>query len=703
MISNHHLLPHHKKELCEGSGLSEKQLHLNQVHSATKHEEVAAIMGYGSAKAVKGLGSVIVYPYVNREGHVDYHRIKPDRPRVNKSTKRPIRYLGPRGRGNEPYIPHDTRAVIDDTSCKLIITEGEKKALKCDQEGFPCVGISGVWCWKNGDSEQMLPALQRIPWNGRRVFIAFDSDVTEKDDVLQAECRLAVQLKLRGAIVRVVRLPAGENGEKVGIDDFFVARGKSGAGDFRKLIEEADEPDPVDPSLTRQPAKDLDPCDEAEKFINLYVIDGRPRLVFWKGTFWYWSKGRYAEWSDEKVRGKLIAFLNEHSFKLTTSITNNIIDQLKAQVMVPWGIDPPAWFDEVEPWPADEVFSARNGICHLPSIIDGVTPNRIGLTPKFFSTTAVDYDIPLGDLPPPDAWIKFLNQLWPDDQQSIEALQEWFGYLLTADTRQHKILMLVGPKRAGKGTICRVQRELLGRENIAGPTLASLSTNFGLWPLVGKSLAIVSDARLTGRTNKAAIVERLLSISGEDLLTIDRKNREPIHVQLPTRLMLVSNELPSLTDASGALASRMILLRLTQSWYGQEDTELTHKLLEELPSIAIWAIFGLERLRERGRFVQPDTSLELIEELEEISSPIMAFVKERCDRGPDYDVVRADLYDAYVQWAEARGRTFKLEQGEFGKQLFAACPEVRPHRPRRQDAIRRRPTTYGGIKLKTEF
>jgi putative DNA primase/helicase len=78
------------------------------------------------------------------------------------------------------------------------------------------------------------------------------------------------------------------------------------------------------------------------------------------------------------------------------------------------------------------------------------------------------------------------------------------------------MLLLIGPKRGGKGTIARVLRSLLGHNSVAGPTMASLSTAFGLEPLITKSLAVISDARIGGKTDKSAIMERLLSISGED-------------------------------------------------------------------------------------------------------------------------------------------------------------------------------------------
>ena len=110
-----------------------------------------------------------------------------------------------------------------------------------------------------------------------------------------------------------------------------------------------------------------------------------------------------------------------------------------------------------------------------------------------------------------------------------------------------KMLLLIGPTRSGKGTIARMLTELIGRGHVAGPTLASLGTNFGLSPLLGKPLAIISDARL-GDTPAHTVVERLLSITGEDMLTVDRKYREPWSGKLPTRFVILSNELPRFRD-----------------------------------------------------------------------------------------------------------------------------------------------------------
>ena len=70
-------------------------------------------------------------------------------------------------------------------------------------------------------------------------------------------------------------------------------------------------------------------------------------------------------------------------------------------------------------------------------------------------------------------------------------------------------------------------------------TLAGLGTNFGLWPLIGKRLAVIGDGTPSGRTDRTIVTERLLSISGEDALTMDRKNLPTAMMKLPTRILIL--------------------------------------------------------------------------------------------------------------------------------------------------------------------
>jgi len=318
-------------------------------------------------------------------------------------------------------------------------------------------------------------------------------------------------------------------------------------------------------------------------------------------------------------------------------------------------------------------------------------------TPRFFNAFSLDYDFD-PDAPAPQEWLAFLDQVWEADAESVSCLQEWFGYLLTADTRQQKILMMVGPKRSGRGTIARVLKALAGSSTVVNPTLGTLARPFGLAALIGKPIAVFPDARLSNRPDNAAIVECLLSISGEDDQTIDRKHLPAWTGKLPTRFVLISNELPRLKDVSGALAGRLIILRFTRSFYGQEDIGLFDRLRPELPGILRWAITGWERLNRRGRFVQPRSARELVATMDELASPIAAFLRDRCVVEPDGICSVASIYESWRSWCHEHGRDAVGDGHSFGRDLHAAIPGLTTVRPRTPSGRIRQ---YLGIRLRT--
>jgi putative DNA primase/helicase len=298
--------------------------------------------------------------------------------------------------------------------------------------------------------------------------------------------------------------------------------------------------------------------------------------------------------------------------------------------------------------------------------------------PEFFNVNSVPFDYD-ESAPPSPRWRAFLDQLWPDDNEAIRALQEVFGYILSGHTDQQKIFLLIGPIRSGKGTITRVLGALVGRGNMAGPTMSSLGGDFGLQPLLGKSLAVISDARL-GNRNADVVVERLLSISGEDSLTVDRKHRESWTGRLPCRFVVLSNELPRLGDASGAIATRCVVLQLTQSWLGKEDPALTDALLTELPGILNWSLDGLDRLLERGRFIEPKSSQDAVAALADLVSPVSAFVRDCCVLGPHESIECGLLFTVWRNWCESTGERPGTVQ-TFGRDLRARLPGVRGRKP----------------------
>lgn len=383
--------------------------------------------------------------------------------------------------------------------------------------------------------------------------------------------------------------------------------------------------------------------------------------------------------------------------KVTTVLVNNAMGALQAMTLVPSRVHPPAWLDGDEQADPRDLLATRSGLLHMPRALrdaDCLIPP----TARLFTTNGVNYEFdPLADCP---NWRKFLESVWPDDPESIETLQDWMGYLLTGGTSHHKLLMLLGPPRSGKGTIGRVIKGVIGENNLACPTLGSLATQFGLWPLLNKSAALVSDARLSGRTDAVAVVERLLSISGEDPQDVHRKNLPTLEaIRLPVRFMVMTNELPNMRDASGALTSRIVLLRMTHSFLGSEDKRLGDRLAGELPGILNWAIRGWHRLRERGAFIQPESGRELLADLDDLASPISHFVRECCHVGPEYSVRVDAAFSLWKGWCEGHGCDNVGTRETFGRDIRAKFPQITVKQARHND---NRVRVYQGIGARLE-
>jgi putative DNA primase/helicase len=172
----------------------------------------------------------------------------------------------------------------------------------------------------------------------------------------------------------------------------------------------------------------------------------------------------------------------------------------------------------------------------------------------------------------------------------------------------------------------------------------------------------------------------MLSISGEDTLTVNRKYREQWSGKLPTRLHVISNELPHLGDASTAIVGRFIILILSRSWLGKENHQLEVQLLEELPGILNWSLEGLARLnRNDGRFTRVPSAEEAIITMRDLASPVGPFVRDRCTLRANLQVGVDELYAAFKMWCEDNEYQ-KSPKAVFGRNLMAACPTVRKAR-----------------------
>jgi putative DNA primase/helicase len=227
---------------------------------------------------------------------------------------------------------------------------------------------------------------------------------------------------------------------------------------------------------------------------------GALTLRHWRGGWWEWQITRWVEVEARAARAAAYAFAEHAVYSAGDEMKPwapnrhkiaDLLDALAAIVHLPETVSMPSWLDGNS---YDGLLvSCANGL------LDVGRRELLKHDPRFFNATGVPFPYD-PDAATPRRWWAFLNQLWGDDRASVHALAEWFGYTISGRLDQHKILLLVGPTRAGKGVTGRILGALVGEENVAARRCRA-STVISAWR---RCLARRSPSSLTlGSTARA--------------------------------------------------------------------------------------------------------------------------------------------------------------------------------------------------------
>ena len=270
------LLTRHYLDLSEGSGLSDEVIRARGYVSVLGRRDLRA-RGFGERTPLPGLLLPLHAP--DKQQPLSVYR--PDKPLADANGKIK-KYLLPHGAAPRLDCPPACLEQIGNPAVALYITEGQKKADALATVGRCAVALLGVWMFKGRNEHggvTLLTDLDLIAWRhaatgrGRTVRIVFDSDAATNPQVRSAMERLAAHLKRRGAAVEIVRLPPGEGGAKVGVDDYLLTHT---VAELEALVEA---PEIVVPPAPPQVRLLDDPPPAMTR--PLALVDGRAYAATW--------------------------------------------------------------------------------------------------------------------------------------------------------------------------------------------------------------------------------------------------------------------------------------------------------------------------------------------------------------------------------------------------------------------------------------
>lgn len=281
---------------------------------------------------------------------------------------------------------------------------------------------------------------------------------------------------------------------------------------------------------------------------------------------------------------------------------------------------------------------------------------------------------------PCPSWESFLLEIMEEDELMVEFMQRLFGYALIGASIEHKIIVMEGRGRNGKGTIVEILTHIMG--DMAGPirsemlldqsrNMSSAGPTPDIMALRGLRMAFASETDEGCRISSA----RVKWLTGNDKLT-GRNPHDKYEVSFkPSHtLFLLTNNRPHAPAEDFAFWQRMILIPFNLSYVDYEpekenerraDPELAEKLKKESSGILAWLVRGCLLYQKHGLNPPPKVK-QAIAGYRLDEDNIAAFIDVCCYQDDDASEGATPLYERFERWWKKYVSNFPMKQKKFG-------------------------------------
>ena len=377
-------------------------------------------------------------------------------------------------------------------------------------------------------------------------------------------------------------------------------------------------------------------ADPEMQFRELFLDQCRD-IVHSHGEFWRFRHGQWRELPLETLHAELVSLIESTGLARLRD-SRRLLKSLPEWLRIKLAFPPERW--NTDP----DLLPCRNGVLHLAA--REITDHTAAL--GLMRTLGVAYD-PVARAP---AWEAFLKSTVPS---TAEFLQEFAGLCLTFDTRYETAVWLYGPPGSGKSTFLR------GLE-------VMLAERAGVLDLPTLSRGRLSPAGLFGRSLLISVEQPVADLKHDHLLNalvsgepipIERSRlapaTAPATLRLSAKWIWALTTLPRLGYAGSGLFRRARVVTFPPRLEADRDPALKARLGQEGPGILNWALAGLARLNQRGRFAPPPAVLDADERFRRANDLIAQFIADQTQADPVARVQASSLFGAYQAWCHGNG------------------------------------------------
>lgn len=425
------------------------------------------------------------------------------------------------------------------------------------------------------------------------------------------------------------------------------------------------------PTSPQQPAqkstvKSIADSELGRIYIRLYCKN----TLFARGQWYRYATGVWSTIPDFEIDVEVWKLLEAHEsaphfIKPKKTMHSSVLAYIRAYLSISE--------DKLDAYP--NLINLRNGIYNLD------TNQLIPHDSTLLLTSQLPFEYDPAAIAP--MWTAYVLTTFVDktgqvpDPELVSFMQEIIGYSLTTDISHQIMFWCIGEGENGKGVLFHVLTQLGGTSAIYLDLNILRREKYQLANLVGKRIALCSEANTRDNLVEDGPIKALVH---GDPYPVRQIRREPFTLYPQTKFWWSMNRMPVVVDTSHGFWRSMRPIPFNKIFSDSDRIiDLKEKLNKELSGIFNWALIGLYRIRQNGKF-SPCRQIDTLRgELQTESNTILLFLNDEMECTwmtpgnypahivDSFEESSKTVYARYVEWAKSNGykpmsdRSLKVE------------------------------------------
>lgn len=378
----------------------------------------------------------------------------------------------------------------------------------------------------------------------------------------------------------------------------------------------------------------------SQEVVDIF-LDNFPNFKVHNKILYYYRDGCYISFESKAQTMMFLRNVITHLKKGKRALASSIKDVFDEIISFEYSF---------RKWAKDETVLNLNN-CVVVFGTEGVKIKKHN--PEYFFSYKLPYDYDeKADCP---IFSKFLNDTFNKDENTINRLQEYLGYIFMKNSvlNLEKYAIFYGAGANGKSVLVHVAINLIGENNTSFVELKNFSKENNLLQMDGKILNIGSD--LSNKSFDSDVLKKI--VSGEKV-EVKKLYSDVTIMNNPPKMIFASNQLP---DSNGDFSYG--LLRRTDIYpfnniipEKKRDKHLIDKLKNELSGILNFVIDGYYFLLEQQEFTESELINEANKQYELQLNSLQYFLSEHIVEVSDsLKTTNQELYEIYQKWCRKSG------------------------------------------------